>query len=344
MKTHKQVLKQKRIKRIFDSLSSTGTSDIVLRLLTKGICPPPEAIQNPGKKYLIINGDDLCRDDKTDEAILSAFRNGVLTSTSAFINYPGSAQRLMELHSKNPDLPIGLHLNLTDGEPVEDSKEIKGLTDKNGRFYRIETILQHLHQLPLNNVRKELQAQIELFLSTGVPLDHLDYHFHLVASYTPFYKLVRELALEYNVPVRNPVPFSIYNLIKISSNGGGSRNGIRKLILFGLSHPFKSIPLVRKVGPGAFSEQKSLMLAEGIQSTDWFIDNFFDNASPEIFVSILEQLPGGISEIACHPGREKELEVLTSGPVKEAIKILNIKLISYNDINPVQQQARTTPV
>ncbi len=341
MKEQKQLFKQRRAKRIFGSLLSTGTSDFVLRLLTRGVCPPPEAMQKSDIKYLIINGDDLCKDNKTDTAILTAFRSGVLTSTSAFMNFPGSAERLKEIHSENPDLPIGLHLNLTDGYPVLDSKKVKELTDNNGLFYGIDTFLHHIHQMPLSKVRKELQLQIELFLSTGVTLDHLDYHFHLVASYAPFFKLVRELALEYNVPVRNPVPFSIYNLIKLNSNGGGSRNGIRKLILFGLTHPFKSIPLIRQVGPVAFTEQKRLMCNEGIISTDWFIDHFYNNAFTEIFVSILEQLPAGISEIACHPGREKELEVLTSQPVKEVIKDLNIQLITYNDLKKLQEKEKT---
>lgn len=344
MKKQKQVFKQRRAKRIFGSLSSASTSDFVLRLLTRGVCPPPEAMKKSEIKYLIINGDDLCKNNATDEAILSAFRKGVVTSSSAFINFPDSAERLKKIHLENPDLPIGLHLNLTNGKPVLDSKEIKELADENGLFFDIDAILHHIPSMPISRVRKELQSQIELFLSTGVPLDHLDYHFHLVASYTPFFKIVRELALEYNVPVRNPVPFSIYNLIKLNSIGGGSRNGIRKLILYGLTHPLKTIPLIRQVGPVAFTEQKRLMLAEGIKSTDWFIDHFYDNAFPEIFISILEQLPAGISEIACHPGRENELEVLTSQSVKEAIEKLSIKLITYNDLQKVQQQEKTNPI
>ena len=341
MKKQKQLLKQKRANRIFGSLSSAKASDFVLRLLSKGICPPPEAQQNSGKRYLIVNGDDLCRDNATDLAILTAYREGILTSSSAFVNFPHSAERLRTIHAENPELPIGLHLNLTDGPPVSKSGEVKQLTSRDGRFYGIETIMQHLQQIPLSAVRKELQSQIELFISTGVPLDHIDYHFHLAASYTPYFKMVRELALQFNVPVRNPIPFSLYNIIKINSNGGGSRNGIRKLILFGITHPFKTIPLVRKIGPAAFTEQKRLMQEEGIMSTDWFIDGFFNNASTEVFISILEQLPAGISEIACHPGRENEREVLTSHLVNEAIDKLNIQLISYSDLIFIRKQKNT---
>lgn len=75
------------------------------------------------------------------------------------------------------------------------------------------------------------------------------------------------------------------------------------------------------------------MLAEGIKSTNWFIDSFYNNASVENFISILEQLPEGLSEIVCHPGLDKELEVLTNEKVKRTIDNLNIELVSWDFIN-----------
>src|SRR5690606_7442206 len=67
------------------------------------------------KKYLIINGDDLCKDENTNNSIVKAFRNGILTSTSAFINLDDSVRQIQEIHDDNPSLPIGLHLNMTLG-------------------------------------------------------------------------------------------------------------------------------------------------------------------------------------------------------------------------------------
>jgi predicted glycoside hydrolase/deacetylase ChbG (UPF0249 family) len=297
-----------------------------------GTPPTPKTVDSD-KRYLIINGDDLCLDERTDEAILEAYHEGILTSTSAFINLPGSVDRLKEIHLENADLPVGLHLNLTLGRPVSDPSDVKGIVDKNGDFYDISKILRHLSKMPVDDVRKEFMAQAALFVSTGVPLDHIDYHHHLAALYTPFFEVVREVALAYDVPVRNPVPASIYKMISLDSQGGGGSSSMKKLILFGITHPFKSLPMMSKIGPEAFIEQEKQMAKEGIKSSDWFIDCFYENASTENFISILQQLPMGVSEIMCHPGMDEELKVLTDGRLKQVTDSLQIELVSWSHVH-----------
>mgnify|MGYP005627670365 CR=1 FL=1 len=301
----------------------------IMGFLPAGCGTPPEPKQVAGDKYLIVNGDDLCLDAETDQAIITAFNYGILTSTSAFINLPHSVKTLQQIHRENPELPIGLHLNLTFGAPVSSAEMLPNLVNKNGEFYDIGKILRRLSDIPLEEVRKELFAQTELFVSTGVPLDHIDCHHHLAALFTPYFQIVRELALTYDVPVRNPVPVSIYKTISPETKGGGNSASMGKLLLFGITHPFKSIPMMSKVSPEAFMEQERLMYTEGIKSPDWFIDSFYGNATPENFISILQQLPNGVSEIMCHPGMEGEVTVLTHPKVKEAIEIQNLQLISY---------------
>lgn len=182
----------------------------------------------------------------------------------------------------------------------------------------------------VEEVNKELHAQAELFASSGVPIDHINYHHHLPALFTPFFKTVREIALKYKAPLRNPVPASMLRLIDLNGNGGGGSVGIRKLIRFAVAHPFKVLPVVKNVGRDVIIKQRELMLAEGIRSTNWFIDSFYNNASVDNFISILEQLPEGLSEIVCHPGLDKELEVLTDEKVKKTIERLDIQLVSWN--------------
>lgn len=302
---------------------------IILVAAWNGCGPVPVSKQISGPRYLIVNGDDLCMDERTDEAIVSAYRNGILTSTTAFINLQGSVENLKKIHSEYPDLPIGIHLNLTFGGPVSEPSEVAGITDTKGMFYDITKILKHLPDMPLEEVKKEFNAQVELFVSTGVPLDHIDYHHHLPALYTPFFEIVREIALKHDVPVRNPVPASIYNLVSTDKKGGGGSASMRKLILFGITHPFKSIPMMSKVGPDAFIEQENLMFAEGIKSTDWFIDSFYENATADNLISILNQLPCGVSELMCHPGMNNELEVLTDKSLKTIIDSLDIQMVSW---------------
>ncbi len=81
-----------------------------------------------------------------------------------------------------------------------------------------------------------------------------------------------------------------------------------------------------------------------------FIDSFFGmpstkQLSTENLISILKNIPHGVSELMCHPGivtpdlkssyseqRELELKVLTSFRVKQEIKKLGIELINWKDV------------
>jgi len=82
-----------------------------------------------------------------------------------------------------------------------------------------------------------------------------------------------------------------------------------------------------------------------------FIDSFFATSSMEEqlpienLITILRNLPDGISEIMCHPGivtpdlkssyskeRESELKILTSDQIKQEINRLGIKLISWKGV------------
>jgi predicted glycoside hydrolase/deacetylase ChbG (UPF0249 family) len=307
-------------------------------LLACGCTSPSEMKKVEGPVLVIINGDDLCLDEPTSLAIIEAFNKGVLTSTTAFINLPGAPESLIRIHNENPDLPIGLHLNITHGRPVSSSDLVSSLTDKNGNFYSIDDILPKLPGISIEELKIEIKSQIEKFLSTGVPLSHLDYHHHILALYAPFFDLVREAALEYNLPVRNPVPISIYNQIHLKDkSGGGSDVSMKKLIWYAVKHPVKSMKMRKHIGPDAFIEQERLMMAQEIKSPDWFIDLFYNNATVDNFIDIINQLPPGVSEIMCHPGIIEELEVLTNPLLISAIKDSGIKLIDYSYLKKAQQ-------
>ena len=283
-------------------------------------------------RSLIINADDLCQDRRTTDAILKCYNDGIVTSTTAFVNFPDSIELLKEVHEQYPDFPIGIHLNMTFGKPVLPPEEIPTMVNKNGEFWNEDQILTHIADIDYEEVKKEIRAQIELFLSSGVPLDHLDYHNHILALYTPFHQIVREIAVEKNLPIRNPVPVSAYRKIKVSSGGGASAS-IAKLIVYGMLHPFKSIPMMKKVGVDAFIEQERKTKEYGIKTPDWFIDVFYENADNETLLSIIDQLPNGVSEIMCHPGSsESEIQILTNPEIKSKIAEKEISLTDFSKL------------
>jgi hypothetical protein len=301
---------------------------------------PPEHIGGP--RYLIVNADDFGLTDGVTEGIVQSWRDGVTTSTSAMINMEGAPQRLARVRAQYPQLPIGLHLNITGGRPVLPPKQVPTLVDANGEFYSNTAILEHLPDISLDELRAELHAQAELFVATAGRFDHLDYHHHMVALYTPFYPIVRALAKEYGVPVRQPVPESVYGQIKLGS-GGGSGEAIKQMIHFGLHHPRLAWQLMRSIGPRQFKRQAAQLDEENIPTPNWFIDRYFANASVENFVSMLRQLPPGVSEVMVHPGnadsqlstaetrrRQSELQVLIDPRVREALTKNNVKLVDFS--------------
>lgn len=304
---------------------------------------PPEHIGGP--RYLIVNADDFGLSDGVTEGIVQSWRDGVTTSTSAMINMEGAPQRIARARMQYPKLPIGLHLNITGGRPVLPPKQVPTLVDANGEFYSNTAILEHLPNISLDELRAELHAQAELFVATAGRFDHLDYHHHMVALYTPFYPIVRELAKEYGVPVRQPVPESVYGQIKLGS-GGGAGEAIRQMIHFGLHQPRLAWRLMRYMGPQAFKRQAALLDEENIPAPNWFIDAYYGKPSVENFVSMLRQLPPGISEVMVHPAnldsqlaaagggytrqRQIELQVLIDPRVQAAVTKYNVRLVDFS--------------
>ncbi len=290
---------------------------------------PPQPKIVHGERILIINADDLCMNDETSRAIIEAYKSGIVTSTSAFVTFTDPVKTLQYIHKEYPGMPIGIHLNLTEGKPVLPVSEIPTLVDKNGNFYTSDKIISKLSDMKIDEVRKELNAQVKLFLSSGVPLDHINCHHHIAALFTPFHTVMREISLMYKVPMRNPVPYSVYQKMNVKSGGGGSFAG-KKMITYGILHPFKSIPMMKKVGPAAFIEQEKIDNEAGVRMPDWFIDSFFENATLDDLNSIVNQLPEGISELMCHPGRTGECKVLIDPEVRKNLNDSHVRLAGFD--------------
>lgn len=340
----------KRYKRTQNILKRILQALVVRVLLAFAGCTPsePKQLYVSDPRYLIITADDLCATKRVTYDIIKAYKNGIVTTASALMNFPHSIKMLKEIHRNYPDLPIGLHLNVTEGRPASDLEMVPTLVDENGYFHNADGILKHLLDISLDEIRIEFNAQVERFFTTGVPLDHIDYHNHMMALYTPFYKIVRKIAKKYNVAVRNPVPISAYKKIKIEKGGGASK-AIWGMIWFAIKHPFIAWKLRKSYTPRAFEDQYKKLKQEDVACPDWFIDSFYENISVGNLLSILEELLPGVSELMTHPGKfykgqivskeldsnhllegESELEILTNKVVKTKIEELNIKLVTYS--------------
>lgn len=144
------------------------------------------------EKLLIVNADDfgLCKGQ--NYGIIDAFRNGVVSSTTAMMNSV-DINHAAELSAQYPALPVGMHFVLTFGRPLT---AMPSLTDANGELGKWLWQRAGAGTLDLNEIAQELECQFERFSAVfGRPPTHIDSHHH-VHMLPQIYPLVAAFARE----------------------------------------------------------------------------------------------------------------------------------------------------
>ncbi|MBP2664955.1 MAG: YdjC family protein [Firmicutes bacterium] len=147
---------------------------------------------------LIINADDLGLTSGCNEGIIKAITKGIVTDTTLMVNTDFTQDAIGKL-KQHGITRVGLHLNLTFGEPVLAAGQVPSLVDAQGRFRR-----KAAETVPLMksiDVKRELSAQVAKFLATGLGLTHLDSHHH-AHTYPAILDIVIDLAQQLHVPLR----------------------------------------------------------------------------------------------------------------------------------------------
>lgn len=130
----------------------------------------------PVPTRLIVNADDLGQDAHRDRSILALFAAGALSSASLVVNGLRAGEAAAAAVAAG--LPLGLHLNLGDGQALTGASS---LTDANGYLpgkHGLRTVL-HAGRIRSQDIQREIAAQIDHFCTlTGRPPDHIDGHHH----------------------------------------------------------------------------------------------------------------------------------------------------------------------
>ncbi len=154
----------------------------------------------------IINADDYGLTPGVSRGIREAHTLGIVTSTTAMMNFPHAARALQNALEETPRLGLGVHLVLTAGHPCLAPKRVPSLVDETGKFRRLAAQTKHLSALNPDEIRAEWRAQIEAFRAVvHRPPDHLDAHHH-IAYFTPaLFRIFLEFAREYDCAIRFPL-------------------------------------------------------------------------------------------------------------------------------------------
>jgi chitin disaccharide deacetylase len=104
----------------------------------------------------------------------------VLSAASLMVGAPAAADAAARAR-RLPNLRVGLHVVLVDGEPLTERARIPALIDRSGRLRndlaRYGAAIAARPSLR-RQVATEITAQFEAYRATGLPLDHVDAHRH----------------------------------------------------------------------------------------------------------------------------------------------------------------------
>jgi len=279
-------------------------------------------------KELIINADDFGLSSGANRAIITAWREGILTGASLMVTGEAFAEAV-SLARENPGLQVGLHLTLVQGKATVPYGGFPSITDLAGHFTN-DPVLAGMRYFFLKSLRKQLKAeiegQIEKFVETGIPLSHIDGHLN-IHMHPVVFDILLTLMPKYGIRTFRLSRERLANDLFLARRRVAGKAA--DAFIFGRLAA-RCQPGLDLRGIGYTAEVKGL-LNSGRMTEDYLL-------------RALDRLGDGVTEIYFHPGchpdeelrkwmpgycHEEELAALTSPRVKEKLKSLGVVLRNY---------------
>jgi len=269
----------------------------------------------PTDKLLIIHADDLGLCESVNSATFESFKNGSISSASVMMT-TREINKVASFVKNNQNYDMGIHLTVTSewkyhkwGGVLNNNDISSILNTENYLFWNKRKFTKNGE---LDEIRKELQAQIDLGKSMGINPSHIDSHEGALFFDPNIFKLYLDLAKENNLLAFVPIEASVH-----------------------FDENFKK-------PKHAIIIDQFHMLPEGTDINE-IKDYYFD---------VVENLKPGLSQIIIHLGKdEKELieitidhpnfdyrwrqldyDVFNSIEFKNHLKKHNIKIINWKDL------------
>ncbi len=288
-------------------------------------------------RQLIVNADDFGFTSGVNRAIVEAHTAGVVTSSTLMANGPAFAEAA-QLAKTLPQLSIGCHVVLIDGQPVLTADRLRSLTTKTNapqfrdglKMFAARALAGRMDP---DEIAAEATAQIRKIQQAGITVSHFDTHKHTHL----FPKVLRPLLKAASAcgirAVRNPF---------------GPRMPLRSSELLARPNLWTRYAEVRVLRRFA-SKFREAVDREGFVAPDGTLGIEVTGTLDEtLFHAIARSIPEGTWEFVCHPGyndadlekahtrlrasREIELRVLTLPAARHVLAQEGIELISYRDL------------
>jgi chitin disaccharide deacetylase len=290
------------------------------------------------RRRLIVNADGFGFAPGVNRGIEKTVAEGVVRSTSCVVNF-SDIEELPSFTSRWPHVSVGVHFNLSVGSPVSDPARVTTLVDGDGNFLGAQLPRRLLsREVSREQIRRELRAQAHRLVNLGTAPSHWDGHqnMHL---YPPFFHEALAVATECGIrrmrtPNRHLVP--------------PGRDGTPRplaLARYYATHPRRVVTHGYGRVLGRLARRRGMRMADRLISPAYLGAN--EKWVLETWLYIIEALPGGTSEIYCHPGfaddalreraayvqeRELEVAVLTAQELKTRLRSSGVELASFGNL------------
>ena len=286
-------------------------------------------------RNLIVNADDLGWTEGVNRGIVEAHRKGLVTSTTLLANGRAFATGI-DAARENPELGIGVHLNLSDGPPTAPADQVRGLLNGEGELDGgpVGMLLRIARRgLRWEEVEREWDAQIRKIREAGIAPTHLDGHKH-VHMLPGLFELALRLAKKHGIRAIRVAHEE--SSLRSALSAGASQN---RSVVLKQGIQARGLKLLAR-------DARRLADREGIATSDYFCGMAqTGELTREGIEELLEKLPEGTTELMCHPGyvdeelrksatrlqesRETELDILTDAGIRKTIARRGIRLINY---------------
>jgi hopanoid biosynthesis associated protein HpnK len=289
-------------------------------------------------RRLIINADDFGLTSGINRAIVEAHQRGVVTAATLMAN--GRAfEEAAKLAPTVPQLSVGCHVVLVDGEPLLPAPQIPTLVAADGPRQHFRNSIAEVAAAALRGridpaqVEAEATAQMRKLQSAGLTLSHFDTHKHahmFPAILRPLLRAARACGVR---ALRNPFapmkPLAFAHLLRRPR----------------LWKRYSEVTALRRL----LDNFRSAVQEEQMLTTDGTFGIVATGAlDGQLFEAIVGSIPEGTWEFVCHPGyndaeldsvrtrlrqsRAQELRVLTSEAARQALQRHGVELISWKQL------------
>ncbi|HET9308762.1 MAG TPA: ChbG/HpnK family deacetylase [Candidatus Sulfotelmatobacter sp.] len=282
----------------------------------------------------MVNADDFGYTSGVNRAIVEAHTRGVVTSSTLMAN-GGAFAEAVALARTVPNLSVGCHVVLIDGEPLVAPEKLPSLTASQKFRDGMKTFAARAlsGRIDAGEITAEVTAQIRKIQAAGIAVSHVDTHKHTHLFPQILRPVLRAAAACGVRAVRNPF---------------GPRFPLRSGELLAKPHlwtRYVEVRILRRFA-GSFHEA---VQREGFAAPDGTLGiEVTGTLDEKLFQAIAGSIPEGTWEFVCHPGyndaelqaahtrlresRETELRVLTLPAARELLSREGIELISYHDL------------